>query len=458
MPDTPEDWRDELLERLACQRNDIQIFSDYYDGKHRMAFVTAKYREAFGEVFDGLVDNWCEVVVDAPVERLGIDGFRVGGEKDADDAALALWRGNGMPSQEVMAYTEAVKCGKAYVIVGPAGSGSARITVEHPSQVIVAYSAGDRSRRLAAIKHWVGDDKYSYCTLYLPDTIHKWKSQRPQPGIVFIDQNGKRSAEYSSIDWEPRSGGGANQLGQVPVWELTNNPTMLGGGRSDLLPAIPLQDAINKEIADMLIASEFASFPQRVIMGIEVPTDENGEPIDSAELKAAMSRVWMFEDSNTKIGEFKAADLKNYVEAVTVLLQHLAAQTRTPPHYLLGQIVNASGDALKAAETGLVAKVKRKQIDFTDTWRSAMSAALEMSGRDVDVVEAVWRDPEFRSDAQMVDAALKMKDIAVPFEAIWERIGATPEEIDRWAEDMNLKQRREQLMTAVGAGSRTTNP
>ncbi len=454
---TPEEWRDELLEKLACRRREIQIFTDYYDGNHRTTFVTAKYREAFGEVFDGLVDNWCEVVVDAPVERLGIDGFRIGGEEEADKEAWVIWKGNRMPSLEVMAHSEAVKCGSAFVMVGPGVSGP-RISVEHPSQVIVAYSAGDRSVRLAALKHWVGEDGLSYVTLYLPDGIYQWQSKTVSPGITLVDKDGNRLAEHRIYsDWVER-GGGVNDLGEVPVWELANNPTILGGGRSDLLPAIPLQDAINKEIADMVIASEFASFPQRVIMGIEVPTDENGEPLESAELKAAMSRVWMFEDPNTKIGEFKAADLSNYVDAVTVLLQHLAAQTRTPPHYLLGQIVNASGDALKAAETGLVAKVKRKQIDFEDSWQSAIRAALTLDGKRPDgAIETIWRDPEHRSDAQMVDAAVKLKDVAVPFEAIWARIGATPEEINRWSMDMNLKQRREQLMAAVGAGARHTN-
>jgi hypothetical protein len=443
---TPEEWRFDLECKLDQQIRDTQIFTDYYDGNHRMAFVTSKFREAFGEIFDTLVDNWCELIVDAPVERLGIEGFRFDGDESADAAAWKIWKANRMPSQSIMGHIEAVKCGTAFVMVGPGANGP-RITVEHPAQMVVEYAAGDRTQRLAALKRWQGADGYTYTTLYLPEMIHKWRSASPSPlvplsfGQTPVARLHARTVR--SAVWEQIPGSGTNPLGMVPVWELANNPTMLGGGRSDLLPAIPLQDAINKEIADMLIASEFAAFPQRVITGVEVPTDEAGEPLEGFELKSAISRLWTFEDPETKISEFSAASLQNYVDAVTVLLQHMAAQTRTPPHYLLGQIVNASGDALKAAETGLVSKVKRKQVDFEDSWQEAMSAALQLAGKAPEAsIETIWRDPEYRSEGETVDAAVKLKEIGIPFEALWERIGATPQQIGRWAVLMNLPERR----------------
>lgn len=103
-----------------------------------------------------------------------------------------------------------------------------------------------------------------------------------------------------------------------------------------------------------------------------------------------------------------------------------------------------SGDALKAAETGLVSKVKRKQVDFEDTWQEAMSAALQLSGSQPEAsIETIWRDPEYRSEGETVDAAVKLKEIGIPFEALWERIGATPQQIERWAHLMNLPDRRE---------------
>lgn len=436
---TPEEWRYHLELRLDEQAQHIQLYEDYYAGRHRTAFVTSKFREAFGDIFQALVSNWCEIVVDAPVERLAVEGFRFADDQEADQTAWDIWMANNLPSQSIVAHTEAVKNGMAYVMLEP-GQPYPKITVEHPAQVYIEYAAGSRTERLAAIKRWQGLDGHVYINVFLPDSIHKWISKEPR-AFRPVESDRKKLTRsfirYSKTDnFEPRDESGPNPLGQVPVWEIANRPTMLDGGRSDLTTAIPLQDAINKEIADMILASEFAAFPQRVVTGVEIPTDDEGKPLaDKAEMKAAISRLWTFEDPEVKIDEFKAADLNNYTNAITLLLQHLAAQTRTPPHYLLGQIVNASGDALKAAETGLVSKVQRKQIDFAEGWSGVMSTALQVSGAQMnDNVEVIWKDPEFRSEGEQVDAAVKLATLGVPFEALWERVGATPQQVNRWSE------------------------
>jgi hypothetical protein len=268
-------------------------------------------------------------------------------------------------------------------------------------------------------------------------------------------------------NWVPRTGeeSGRNPTAPVvPVIPLYNNPTMLGDGRSDLMPAIPLQDAINKEVADMLVASEFAAFQQRVITGLEVASDKDpatGEnvPNKSMEQKAAVNRIWALENADAKVFSLPASDLGNYVKAIELLLQHLAAQTRTPPHYLLGQIVNVSGDALKAAETGLVAKVKRKQIDFSDSWEEAMRLALKLKGGSQPAkpmnAEAIWRDPEYRSEGEQVDAALKLRALGVPLEALWERTGASPQQVKDWAKKIDLPEREANIPASSTVAART---
>jgi hypothetical protein len=436
---TPAAWLNYLEQKLAAQQREIAIFEQYYNGEHRLAFATLKFRQAFGWLFQSLADNWCELVVDAPIERLFVEGFRFGKGKPADTKAWDIWQANGLDSESVMAHTEAVKDGRSYILVGPPEEGSKypRITVEHASQVIVETEAGNRRNRLAALKKWRDEDGYIYATLYLPNQIVKWRTKEPVKSAVAGDVG---------RNWVLRPGdeGGDNPVGVVPVIPLENNPTMLAGGRSDLIPAIPLQDAIDKELADMLVASEFAAFPQRVMTGVEVPTDESGAPLSSTELKAAVGRLWVFENENAKVSQFAAADLNNYVNAIAMLLQHLAAQTRTPPHYLLGQIVNVSGDALKAAETGLVAKVKRKQVDFSDSWEEAMRLALKLKD-EADPAEAlsaetIWRDPEYRSEGEQVDAAIKLRALGIPVEALWERIGASPQEVEEWRKKLDENQ------------------
>lgn len=462
---TPAAWLAYLEKKLANQQREIKLYEDYYDGRHRLAFATLKYRQSFGYLFKALADNWCEIVVDAPVERLFVEGFRFGGrDKPADDGAWDIWQANGLDSESVMAHTESVKDGRAYILAGPdeQGTGYPQITIEHASQVVVEHAPGNRRRRLAALKKWRDDDGYEYATLYLPDRIWKWETKettRYAPG----DAVGR--------NWVPRAGeeSGVNPTAPVvPMVPLYNNPTLLGDGRSDLMPAIPLQDAINKELADMLVASEFAAFQQRVITGLEVESDKDGNPDRSMEQKAAVNRVWALENENAKVFSLPASDLGNYTKAIELLLQHLAAQTRTPPHYLLGQIVNVSGDALKAAETGLVSKVKRKQVDFSDSWEEAMRLALRLKPDAAEPdkpmnAETVWRDPEYRSEGEMVDAALKRRALGVPLEAIWEMIGATPQQVKDWAEKLDLPERLSTIgasgsLAAAGAGRDRSEP
>lgn len=424
--------------RLDDQARRVGVYTDYYDGRHRLTYVTQKWNEAFGRMFGTLADNWCQIVVDAAAERLAVEGFRFGSDDQADGEAWAIWQANALDADANMAHREAIKTGRAYALVAPPQRDSdvPFITVEHPSQVTVAHAPGNRRLRLAALKKWLDDDGYAYATLYLPDQLHKWRSQ----------EKVKQHGASTRIQWVRRGDdpGGANPLGVVPMVPIYNRPSMLGGGQSDLEPAIPLQDGINKTLADMLVASEFGAFPQRVLTGLELPATDptTGK---STELKASASRVWTFGNPDIKVSELSAADLSNYVAPIQMMIHHLAAQTRTPPHYLLGEIVNASGDALKAAEAGLVAKVRDKQVDFSDSWEEVMRLAFSLLGsagraRATDA-ETIWRDPENRTDAEKTDAALKQRQLGVPLEMIWEQLGYSPQQIERMKAQAGLPDR-----------------
>jgi hypothetical protein len=424
-PGSPEAWLTTLSAGLDARRSAIEVYDRYYEGDQKMAFATAKFREAFGSLFDAFADNWCEVVVDAPVERLKVQGFRFGENADGDEAAWEIWQRNNLDQAARIAHTEAVKLGTAYWLVGPDEDGKALITGEHPFQVICAHAPGNRRVRLAALKKWMGEDGFAYANVYLPDAVHKFRSEKEIKG----------QASPSKVTWVD-AGAVDNPLGVVPVVPLENNPSMLRGGRSDLQKAVPLQDAINKLVMDMIVASEYAGYRQRFATGIEIPEDpETGQPLDREKWLSAVSRMWAVPDENAKFGEFDVTPLDNYVNGVGMLLQHFSAQTRTPPHYLLGQIVNVSGDALKAAETGLTSRCWAKIEDFGDGHEEAVRLGFKLEGQDAKAAqtdgETIWANPEVRSDAERMDAAVKMRALGLPFEMCWEFMGLSPQQIER---------------------------
>src|SRR3954471_18490716 len=103
---TPMDWLSILSARLDAQALNVAVYEAYYDGDHPLQFATSKFKEAFGNLFSAFADNWCPIVVDAPVERLQVIGFRAGKEQASDDA-WSIWQDNALDVYSVIAHTEA---------------------------------------------------------------------------------------------------------------------------------------------------------------------------------------------------------------------------------------------------------------------------------------------------------------------------------------------------------------
>lgn len=420
----------QLTAALAQRQQKIGQYDDYYNGTHRLAFATAKFREAFGFLFREFADNWCGIVVDASAERLQVEGFRFTGSdpEQGDQDAWAIWQRCGMDAQSDMAHVEAIKLGASYLDVGPDPDdpSQALIQVVPAQQAIVIVDPVNPAKRLAGLRTWVDDvEQIEHAIVYTPDQV-EWYERDPNA---------------QGNDWQSGEGSGANPLGIVPLIPLPNNPSLTNRqGASDLANVIPLQDAVNKLVSDMIVASEFAAFRQRWATGIEIPglDPETGERKASPYV-SAVDRVWGSEDSQSRFGTFDVTDLNNYVQAIENLIQHLAAQTRTPPHYLtagMGQW--PSGESLKASETGLVSKVRRKMRVFGEAWEQAIRLAFAVEGdtkrADDMECEVIWRNPETRAQAETVDAATKLTTIGVPEVALWEYIGATPQQIARWTQ------------------------
>ena len=70
-----------------------------------------------------------------------------------------------------------------------------------------------------------------------------------------------------------------------------------------------------------------------------------------------------------------------------------------------------------------------KQDDFGDAWEEALGLA---TGKDSSDAEVIWRDPESRTFAQLVDGVVKLHEsLDVPREMAYEMIGLSPQQIER---------------------------
>ena len=423
---SPAAWLELLEHRLHERWARWSVYDSYYEGDQRLSLWLKQVQRAFqgtvlGNLLNGLTDNYMPLVVDAPAERLRVQGFRFGGD-DADTEAWRIWQANGLDAASNMVHTEAIKLGEAYWLVQPDNE-TPRITAEHPSQVIVAHAPGDRRVRLAALKKWTDDDGITYANVYLPKGVYKYRS-KDEPKV-------RDRLSWTQID------GFRNPLGIVPVVPMANNPSMLRGGKSDLASgATSLQDSISKTIADLLIGSEYHGLPQRVLLGVEAPRDPDTGRVIPFE-QAAKSRLWYFNNENAKAHEFSQADLDALRKSADGFIGDLAAQTRIPIYYFRPQAIsNISAEALIGLDAGLVSKTDDKKAAFGEGHEEAIRLAFRSINADdpragaIDA-ETIWADTESRSQAQLTDAVSKEVAMGLPFEAALEKLGYSPQAIDR---------------------------
>lgn len=430
-------------------RLSIEEYDAYYRGRpSRLPWLPEQARDEFYRLLELTKSNYMGLVVDATAERLAVEGFRINGGKEADQETWAIWQASNFDNDSDQAILEALITGQSYVLVTPGASpgDKPKLYAEHPAQAIVEYVAGTGRREAAAgLKVWVDDWTGVWmATLYLPDWIYKFRSTNPG------------TSGLQGLQWERRSVRGetwpiANPLGEVPLVELPNNPRMLTGGISEIADVISCQDRVCKTLADRLMTQDFGAFPQKWASGFP-DEDAAGQP---TKIDVGRNRMVTSDAAETKFGQWDAAPLDPYSAAKREDVKDIASRTRTPAQYLLGEMSNVNGETLKAAESGLVAKVRQRARSYGEGLERSMRLARRAAGVGSadEIIETIWRNPEFRTEGELVDALTKMSTLGVPQEALWERWGASAEEIRRWKTMQDEQAARDpigQLTAAAG--------
>ena len=452
----PLEWVALLFDRLNRRRDRIRRCDDYYRGRHPLLFASDRFQDAFGGRFHAFADNWCSLVVDVVLERLQVKGFRWGDDQGDDQEAWDIWQASRLDSRGPLALKEALIAGQAYLLVWPSADPALpRITPEHPEEVIVAHDPADTERRLAALKAWTADG-VSYATLYLPDAVYKYTRRGLQ---ALPPQGGLWLPVTAGGDWVPRRVDGEdwpapNPMGEVPVVPLVNRPRLLpppyraardgrpawredtftGDGECEFAEIMSLQDGINKTLMDAFVASEFAAMPQRYVTGFS-PERDPATGRARLPFELGTDRLLYTKSAEARFGQFPGSDLNAYVQLIEMQIQHVASISRTPPHYF-GQISGQfpSGESLKSAEAGLVAKSREKHLHFGEGLEEAMRLAFLARGDERGTRrdgETIWGDPESRTESEHIDALMKQAALGIPAEFLWERAGYSPQEIRR---------------------------
>lgn len=419
-----------LVKQLRDAHADLVLADRYYSGEHPLPFLSRKAASRYRELLRMSRTNWPALVVDTVTDRLRVEGYRV--DARVDDQLWQVWQANGMDMDASLLHTDAVLYGTGYTMVWPDDSvpGGVRITSESPYEVAHVWATGRSPRRVgAALKVWPDWEAGQWqAWLFTPTATEQWAAD-------LRTQNDKTPP--AAKHWQRAGAATANpfvDMDHVGVVAHCIRMRTDGTARSELDGLLSQVDRINTMVVQRVLAGEYAAFRQRWATGLDIPVDDNGDPVEP--FNVAVDRLIVSEDSDTSFGSFDVTDLRPYIDAVAQDVQHLASVSRTPPHYLLGEMVNISAEALKAAEAGLVSKVRNRMLTLGEAWETTMRLAMALQGvvdPVLDRCEVVWGDPEHTSEATRMDALTKMQALGVPTEVLWERMpGVTQSEVARW--------------------------
>lgn len=441
-------WADWLEAHVAAKSGHYGLAAAYYEGRHPVK-VPEKAR-VWLERHYGFKGNLSDVIVDALAERLVVTGF------DAKDANLSRqvwdwWRHNRMDHDSRIVHKEAVKFGDFFVLVDwNQAAGRPRYTYQTVDQLFPCYV--DRVLQFA-IKVWDIDPQTRRYNVYYPDRIEKYVAQR-QDGLIRGGWSDPVLLGYAGegiAPWVDRQG---QPLG-VPVVHVRNNAQSDSFGRSELEQVIPIQDLLNKTLIDLALVMDTMGHPQRWATG---PTPFGHE------WSAAPGRVWKTDDPDAKFGQFDAADPKGLLDTLLFLVNFAAGRSRTPQHLFHISGEYPTGEALKTAEAGFIAKVEDRAVTFGAAWELVNRLALRLdnafgSGNwDPDpLVDTLWRPYELRNEQAHAQAIASLAQV-YPRTELWRRDGKTPADILRlqqeWADQQAADQSLGQnLLSQFNAGN-----
>lgn len=468
------------LSLLRARQDRDRTFRNYYDGLADTSHVPTELKAGLTRLLRTARLNRCKGVVDALADRVTVVGWDVtGGPRtpivpDPNDAtaqdpivahALDVWRRTRMANRQNELVKEVFRAGDGYLIVWPdddPGSPDVGKACFYPNPAhttTVVYDAEYPDRVAYAVKAWqvsrglfkgrwrvtVYDDEVisRYITIGKPDNVPV-KANQLEPYVE---------------DGQPET---PNDYGVVPVIHFGNDADTGSYGTSELADVIGLQDGLNNSVCRTIIAEEFASFPQKWVVGLEPEDDPTNPGQKLSPFQVGVQKLLVAANAETKFGQFEAANMEQILKVREAWTLDIATVSRTPIHWFEGMGAATSGEQLKVSEAAFVSKVKDRTAGLTDPYAAAMRLALVIEGEAPDAVaglEPVWMPAESRSEQEFWTVAQLKIQAGVPQERVWQESGYTPDEI---AEMVKLKaeaaQRQQQAFAGAFGGTTNTAP
>lgn len=359
-------------------------------------------------VFNELTANYMDIVVQTLSDRLQVASI------DADNDNATRWAADQLMNNRFDEMqgdvTEAtIGDGNTYLLISFDNNLKEVVFTHEPAfdgdeGMLVFYRTRSEKVPSAAIKIWKvagadGDD--TRVNVYYSDRVEKYIA-RGGEFSPFTDGGETHVAAWVRRDKTP--------LG-MPVVHFRNRQHGYSHyGDSEIVNAIPLQNMLNRNLYSMTMASELSAFQIRYAIGFAPPPE-------------VTPGMWLTispeepPDKNVQleVGTLEGGAILPYLDMARYYAGEIGKITRTPaPEF---GSADASGEALKQRESGLLGKVRRLQPKIGNCWELVMTLAAGIQGTfgtaDAPTVRrwsTVWHDAEIRNDKMVIDNAVSVAD------------------------------------------------
>lgn len=439
--------------------------------------LTDRLKQFVGKDFSGFEFrlNIVRTVIRTIVEKLDIVGF----DSDNDDVIrwiTALWEQNKLDALQTDIFECTLRDGAHYVIIDwPEGKLYPRWLPQQQYTAVEAggdglgctikYPQGDPNLDpIVGVKYWTELINGQYIqrkTMYFPERIEKWARMGGGGDWASFKDEGDTSWP---IPWTD-SGGNPLGIAVIPFYN------------KDLMPeaadAIPLQDAANKVVVDLLSTEDQTAYRVLVALGFIPTTDGLDLKSDGSNALDIQPGSIIGTTKSKSEAEFKAiepASLTPITDLVQQLILWIALVTDTPVSRFITTKLIASDETLKQQEEPLIAKVENRQKLFSNAMKQAIKLSMRLASvfgagsvlyDDSIVVKPIWKSAQ--SLMERLEELMLKKNLGVPLPQLWTELGYGQDKVTSWesqvkeAEKTPVEERTAPAAATITAQNISTN-
>ena len=415
------------VKEWAARKPGYDLLRDYDEGRHQLKFASQDFEEKFGEQVRSLRENMCPGVVTAFTDRINVESWGPEVDEATAETLDRIWG--------LLKY-ESWLCGDGYVIVWPGAGDKPTPHYHRADQIIPHVDPLDPGRLDWAAKIWVTDDDRLRVNVYDDKVCTRWQSRARLPeksDPKSIAQATDKADQWTPYDGTPGDLGEVlpHAYGKTPVVRTRANASdQTGYGLTILNDAIPLQDGLNKSVADLVVTGESYARPFRFLLNFK-PESANpfaaaGEYMQAARHAVASAARRKFDPQKQQIfthdgpgpfGQLDPADLKKLIEVQDAFAMKIARVVGIPPYYISqtsGDI--PSGESLRVLSSRMSSRCR----SFIKETKAPLRGLVELMG----YTPGIEFEPVVTVDeTEQFDNAVKLRGIGYSLEDVADYLG-----------------------------------